>query len=154
MIHVRMILNHNFSYGSNGIDICFDTFFWKHHDVSKSRKDFTTHPLSFSKQNCASSLSHSKGYCPNSANASDCQKRGLFFCQTSKTCIPHGKVCDGIKHCLYADDEIDEVCKDTFNSPEEATISIGFSLVTNLVLKFKLQFHSLSGKQILYQCHN
>ena len=82
-------------------------------------------------------------YCPNLSRL-DCLKSGGFYCKISKTCIPKGKqvvnvldyiwnswcwlnfitlsekICDGVFHCIYGDDEAFEICKDTF--PEVATI--------------------------------
>ena len=57
--------------------------------------------------------------CPNSTNETDC-KGNEFFCDQSKSCVDKAKICDGIVHCIFGEDEGIELCKSTF--PETATV--------------------------------
>ena len=57
--------------------------------------------------------------CPNSKNETDCKQKE-FFCEQSQSCIDKSKICDGIVHCIFGEDESIQLCKSTF--PETATI--------------------------------
>ena len=57
--------------------------------------------------------------CPNSTNETDC-KGNEFFCNRSQSCLDKAKICDGIVHCIFGEDEGIELCKSTF--PETATV--------------------------------
>ena len=63
--------------------------------------------------------SNPRNYCPNSSNKTEC-KDPNFYCNISKSCIEEGKKCDGIKHCIFGEDEAIETCDSTF--PESATV--------------------------------
>ena len=54
--------------------------------------------------------------CPNSDNEATCKEKGkhYYFCSISKTCIERTKLCDGIIHCLRAEDEALDICEDRF----------------------------------------
>ena len=41
-------------------------------------------------------------------------------CEKSKTCIPKSKICDGVSHCFYGDDENYKLCPNIW--PAKATI--------------------------------
>ena len=47
--------------------------------------------------------------------------RKYYHCTRSKTCIPKSKVCDGVPHCFYGDDENADLCPNIW--PAKATIS-------------------------------
>ena len=54
--------------------------------------------------------------CPNSLTSkTDCKKIDKFFCDQSKSCIDHDKTCDGIVHCVHAEDEDWDLCKTKFD---------------------------------------
>ena len=57
--------------------------------------------------------------CPNSTNETDC-KGNEFFCDQSKSCVEKAKICDGIVHCIFGEDEDWDLCKSPF--PETATV--------------------------------
>ena len=61
-----------------------------------------------------------KDYCPNSNDGVSCSNTQHYFCEKSRTCIEKSKLCDGIFHCLWGEDEQFDECKNTF--PEAATI--------------------------------
>ena len=61
-----------------------------------------------------------KEYCPNSNDGASCTNVQHYFCEKSRTCIEKIKLCDGIFHCLWGEDEQFDICKNTF--PEAATI--------------------------------
>ena len=55
--------------------------------------------------------------CPNSTTQSECNG---FYCNVSQSCIKQEQKCDGIVHCLNAEDENFDECHNTFK--ESATI--------------------------------
>ena len=59
--------------------------------------------------------------CPNSAIETDC-KGNEFFCNQSKSCVEKAKICDGIVHCIFGEDEDWDLCKTEFKFDEAATI--------------------------------
>ena len=73
-------------------------------------------------------IEHCKSHldtCPNSTkNEKDCEENGKFFCKMSKSCIDQTKTCDGIVHCIGAEDEDFNLCHQASKSifPETATI--------------------------------
>ena len=127
-----------------GFDFCFDYSFWN--DTNKcyngTDTDKYTHARLCSAYNknksiadlgndCSESRwykeyyiqhsfwSHLAEYCPNSSNESQC-KDPNFYCNISKSCIEDSQKCDGIKHCIFGEDEAIETCDSTF--PESATV--------------------------------
>ena len=50
--------------------------------------------------------------------------REYYYCPRSKTCIKKSKLCDGIPHCFYGDDEDFDICSEMFRQmwPASATI--------------------------------
>ena len=61
--------------------------------------------------------------CPNTATSEkDCSGGEKFFCQESKSCIDLTQTCDGIVHCIRAEDEDWDLCKSKFKFDETATI--------------------------------
>ena len=63
--------------------------------------------------------SHLAEYCPNASNEAECEEPN-FYCNISKSCIEDSKKCDGIKHCIYGEDEEIDTCHNTY--PESATV--------------------------------
>ena len=51
--------------------------------------------------------------CPGTSDKETCAKDGhdKYFCEKSKTCIETSKLCDGIVHCIYGEDEGEEAIK-------------------------------------------
>ena len=119
-------------------DFCFDYSYWN--DTNKcyngTDSDEYTHARLCSAYDKSKSIadlgndcSESRWYeeqikyfaenCPNSSNETQC-KDPNFYCNFSKSCIEDSKKCDGIKHCIYGEDESIETCDGTF--PESATV--------------------------------
>ena len=112
-------------------DFCFDYSYWN--DTNKcyngTDSDEYTHARLCSAydknksiaelgNDCVNSKSDFK-YCPNSSNKTEC-KDPNFYCNISKSCIKDNDKCDGIKHCIFGEDEAIETCDSTF--PESATV--------------------------------
>ena len=58
--------------------------------------------------------------CLNSKDLCLALGRNYHHCPISKTCIPKSKICDGVPHCFYGDDENYELCPNIW--PAKATI--------------------------------
>ena len=59
--------------------------------------------------------------CPNSTNETDCKGNEFFFCKKSKSCLDMAKICDGIVHCIFGEDEAWNLCNSKFTFEETAT---------------------------------
>ena len=130
-----------FSDVNNDIDtidtyLCQDYSFWSNITLSWnntciSDPNSDTYPIvrkciAHQKENIQ--IEHCKSHldtCPNSTkNEKDCEENGKFFCKMSKSCIDQTKTCDGIVHCIGAEDEDFNLCHQASKSifPETATI--------------------------------
>ena len=60
------------------------------------------------------------GGCGLTTTKSECNKTNGYYCSLSQSCIKQEQKCDGIVHCLHAEDENFDECKNIFI--ETATI--------------------------------
>ena len=59
--------------------------------------------------------------CPNSTIEADCKGNEFFFCKKSKSCLDMAKICDGIVHCIFGEDEAWNLCNSKFTFEDTAT---------------------------------